>query len=619
VHRQLERLRLVGGCIPAELRLVPDPGVPHQPPAAWRDRQSRPAAAARAAKRAAGHLPAVDLEKSRQACAVERRQSGAVGAGSQRRHIARHGAGGGHGEIRKRKNLDAAIGNHDGQRVGGDGAGQRRARDGGRCDRAIAVEAVEFDAVGEPEHQALPAAARKGDPGGRGRERDPIHEVPRTAGRVDDRTDLPSILPGRTALVGPAGQREGRPPPSLLQFELRFVMVGELLRRPRLLASPRRLAAGDLFGPAGPESEQRDAGRGGGQRQQRDGRRRHRRPVPASDPHHRLPERFRRRQHLVAVEIPPQIGGERGRIGVAERRLLLQTLEDHPRKWPLDRRRERAGLRFRDHAGRLGEPRARHVVRAAARDEFVEHQSERIDVGPRIEVAPRLVKLLGAHVLRRARVAVQAGVVGTRLRVVLPRRHHGDAEVDQLHDPAGFDEDVARLDVAVNQSLTMGVGGRLADAHEQFHPLSHGQVVGGGVGRDRACIRNQLHHQEGEPAGRARGDPGGVEVGDARVPQARERLRLVFEPLHGIGRHARAAKHLHGDEPLRPSLPRLVDAAHPAATDQPLDPAIAHERSYSEIRKRRRGGAAKSETRRPPRQVGARAASIVGWMRSIVA
>ena len=117
-----------------------------------------------------------------------------------------------------------------------------------------------------------------------------------------------------------------------------------------------------------------------------------------------------------------------------------------------------------------------------------------------------------------------------RLRIAVAPHRVGDSKVDQLHGPALFDEDVARLDVAVDQALLVRMGGRLADAHEEFHPLPLGQVVFVGMRRDRSGVGNELHHEIRQPATGAVGDAGGVDLRDARMPEPREGGSLMLEP-----------------------------------------------------------------------------------------
>ncbi len=54
----------------------------------------------------------------------------------------------------------------------------------------------------------------------------------------------------------------------------------------------------------------------------------------------------------------------------------------------------------------------------------------------------------------------------------------GDAEVQQFHAMARIDDDVAGLDVGVNDTLAVGVVDRGADIDEQVQPGPESQAMG---------------------------------------------------------------------------------------------------------------------------------------------
>jgi hypothetical protein len=114
----------------------------------------------------------------------------------------------------------------------------------------------------------------------------------------------------------------------------------------------------------------------------------------------------------------------------------------------------------------------RDVERLGAGQQFVEQHAERIDVGARVDVEPRHLRLLGRHVLGRAedlRVLREQRLLGQ-----LGAGRLGDAEVDHLrhrHAVVQRHQHVARLDVAMDDALVVRVLDRLADLGEQFEPL----------------------------------------------------------------------------------------------------------------------------------------------------
>ena len=93
---------------------------------------------------------------------------------------------------------------------------------------------------------------------------------------------------------------------------------------------------------------------------------------------------------------------------------------------------------------------------------------------------PAHLGLLGAHVHRRAdhlAVAREERLLGEPLLDGL-----GDAEVDDLghgHAVVQRDQDVGRLDVAVDDALLVGVLDGLADLDEQLQALGGREVAAG--------------------------------------------------------------------------------------------------------------------------------------------
>ena len=88
------------------------------------------------------------------------------------------------------------------------------------------------------------------------------------------------------------------------------------------------------------------------------------------------------------------------------------------------------------------------------------------------------------------------------------------------------DQDVRRLDVAMNDPLLMRVLDGLADRHEQFEPLARSGDCSVAVFGDRDAV-DQFHHEVRPPAvGRSRVE----HLGDVRVIHERQRLTLGFEP-----------------------------------------------------------------------------------------
>lgn len=118
-----------------------------------------------------------------------------------------------------------------------------------------------------------------------------------------------------------------------------------------------------------------------------------------------------------------------------------------------------------DDAGGGRDRRARNIVRQPATEQLIQHHTERIDVAAHVELERIGPALLGAHVLERADQL--AGLRSQRGQGDVGVGRAGHAEIDDLHAAAGVDQDVPRLQVAVDHAALMAVLNRLADLLEQ--------------------------------------------------------------------------------------------------------------------------------------------------------
>ena len=140
----------------------------------------------------------------------------------------------------------------------------------------------------------------------------------------------------------------------------------------------------------------------------------------------------------------------------------------HPRAGPRRFRFAEHPLQFLPVGG--VEPIA--VERRHAGQQFVQQYSQRVDIAARIHIQAVDVRLLGTHVQRRTDHQGKPGVnrlVGQPLPDGL-----GDAKVDDLRhrDPVEQrNQDVAGLDVPMNDPFLMGVLDGLANLDEQRQPL----------------------------------------------------------------------------------------------------------------------------------------------------
>ncbi len=297
------------------------------------------------------------------------------------------------------------------------------------------------------------------------------------------------------------------------------------------------------------------------------------------------PRARRPRLHRFPVEEAPQIGLELGGRGVALRRVLLERLHAH-------------GGEVARHLGvalvhRLGVDEADlvddllqvlAVERPAQRQQLVEDDAERPDVGAVVDLAPLGERLLGAHVVRRAR-----DLAGDRQAALVERL--GEAEVEQPHLAAVVDHQVARLQVAVHDAGLVRGGERRRELGGEQRALGDVALVRGDAERALdalaavAVAQPQVVEDVGEVAAgdvvhrqRERAVDLGERVHrhDRRVPHLRRRRRLAAEALDVPLAERQAAGHdLERDAPVQRPLVREVDHAHAAAAELGLDDEVA--------------------------------------------
>ena len=171
--------------------------------------------------------------------------------------------------------------------------------------------------------------------------------------------------------------------------------------------------------------------------------------------------------------------------------------------------------------------RDRHVdgVRVSASQCLVEDDAERVDVRPRVHLVGVPAGLLGGHVGVRPVDAAgdgdhRFGGLGQRL---------GQAEVEHAGVAVHVHEDVARLEVAVDDAALVGVVHRLANRGEQGQHRPQAQAVLAHVLRDRDAA-DVIHYAEGVPVRRRAAVEDRDHVG---VLEAGDQLDLPLEPPAG--------------------------------------------------------------------------------------
>ena len=284
-------------------------------------------------------------------------------------------------------------------------------------------------------------------------------------------------------------------------------------------------------------------------------------------------ERGRPRLDRQPLEVPAHVVGEGGDRRVALARLLAQRLHRDRVEVAGDRP---ATLRRRDGGGRrrvaLEDLARQLLLRALPRlaegvpvgEQLVEEDAERPDVARRGHSLA--AELLGRGVARREPSLGEARGVPVRLLGVQDLR---DPEVEQLRHAGGRDQDVPRLEVAVDEQPLVRVVDRGADVAEEREARRDVESVPAAVLQDVDAV-DVLHDEVREPV-----------VRRADVEQARD-VRVV-ERRQDPALGAEAAQHVFGVEPASHELDRdvsaevgglvrgQVDATHPAAPEEPLD------------------------------------------------
>ncbi len=208
--------------------------------------------------------------------------------------------------------------------------------------------------------------------------------------------------------------------------------------------------------------------------------------------------------------------------------------------------------------------------RQRPRQQLVEHRPERVHIGPGIHVMGTRVRLLGAHVTRRANEGAGAGqhprVVGIR--------SHGlrQTEIDDVRcGPAVVldDQKIRWFQIAVDDGLLMRVLDAFTRGEEQVQPLANLQLLAVAVVGDGLAL-HVVHHEERLAIGRG----AGVEhLGNGRMIHHRQRLPFRTEALQNRIVVDSDADQLERDlASHRRGLLREPDLAHSAFAQLPHQP-----------------------------------------------
>ena len=221
------------------------------------------------------------------------------------------------------------------------------------------------------------------------------------------------------------------------------------------------------------------------------------------------------------------------RGGEAAARVLVEAARDDGVELRRQRRAQRrGGLGVVAQDGGDDLRRGAAAERPLAGGHLVEHHAEREDVGAHVGRLP--LDLLRRHVGDRAeqrpgaddRQRLRRALVDRRLR----RAHGGDAEVDHLRPAVVGDDDVARLEVAVDDAVGVGRAERVGERHGEVEQRADRQA-GLGDHRVERAAADELHHQQPPAVGVL----DAVQADDVRVVERGEGARLALQPRQRLG------------------------------------------------------------------------------------
>jgi hypothetical protein len=257
---------------------------------------------------------------------------------------------------------------------------------------------------------------------------------------------------------------------------------------------------------------------------------------------------------------------ERARVGVA----VLEVLVGHAVE---DRREPRGDLRPAHlHVGQvLAHVLHRHrdlvlaVEGDVAGEHLEQHDAEGVDVGLAVDVVAQ--RLLGRHVVRGAE---HAPVGGQPLLV----ERAGDAEVGDLGRALLVDQDVLRLDVAVDDVARVREAERSRDLDRVGDRLPDRQFAEAADAVLERLALDVLEDDERAPVLLA-----GVDhAHDVGVRELGHRARLAAEALELVGVGGDLAVHeLDRHAPLEDAVERPIDGRHPAGAYLGVEPVPAVE------------------------------------------
>ncbi len=183
----------------------------------------------------------------------------------------------------------------------------------------------------------------------------------------------------------------------------------------------------------------------------------------------------------------------------------------------------------------LEERGAAEVKGGAVGEQFIENRTQRVDIASAVEVGRCAVALLRTHVLHSPQQLPHLRLLRRHRQIGVGRPGH--AEVDHLRLAGSIDEDVAGLQIAMDNTLEVAVVNRIADLGKEPKPLLNGEPGIAAVLSDPLRLGDELHRKIGRRLPALTGRllvvrPGLVDLRDVGMAQAAEDLRLVLESPH---------------------------------------------------------------------------------------
>ena len=283
------------------------------------------------------------------------------------------------------------------------------------------------------------------------------------------------------------------------------------------------------------------------------------------------PSRWPRHDRLISQVAPDVLGQIVDRL-VALLTILLQRLEADRLQVTLQCRvdfTQTLGLNLTNAAGRLGQTRAGQVVGKPINQQFIEHHAQCIHVASGVELARVEFHLLGAHVLKRADELTGLGCQRGADRIAVGAARN--TEVDDLRVAFFINEDVARLEIAMDHATTVAVLDAFAGGAEECKTCSLIDVVVIDVVVEFLGSGHVLHREERSGTTAVVVGARFVDLGDGRMLQLAERLGFKLEAPHRLSRDGPGIHHLDGDVSTGIVLLGQVDSAHAAGADGALD------------------------------------------------